>query len=198
MALPAVYDPRVVYVARRHITVAGKEYKQGEPVPRAGVDERDYHQMFARRKIVPPYDVAPSAPDNAAPSAPSAENSGKEEETITDPAGGLVPKAKGWFAVWHGGKLIRNVRGEAAANALLAELRGESTSTTGDELPLSDTLQDVPESAASTNPDPVLGVALDAAESGDDEPVGAQLNDASPDELDEYDEPANAKETETV
>lgn len=176
MAFPAPYDPRVVYVARRHITVAGKEYKQGERVPRDGVSERDYHMMFARRKIVLPYDDAPSAP--AASSAPngntdtaSSAETKKEEVRIDAPEGGLVPGAKGWFAVWHGGKFIRNVRGEAAANTLLAELRGEATEP-----------EDAPAVTPSETPQDADGAKLAEFDTS-----GALASDADNNEAVEYD-----------
>lgn len=136
MAIAAAYDPRIEYVARRHITVAGKTYQQGDVVPRKGVPEHEYHTMFARRKIVLPSQGA------AAPARANSADKGEEIEPITAPEGGIRPKAKGWFAVFHGGVLVRNVRGEEAANALLAELRGEAVAPPHQAAP--ETPQDEP------------------------------------------------------
>lgn len=181
-----LYDSGTEYVARRHISVAGVTYAQGDVVPRAGVTERVYKRLFATRRIVLNDEkmltrgTAAAAQIGAAVSeAPrarpqqAAQTKPVDDVRIDDPAGGTVAKAKGWVQVWHGGELVKTVRGQEAADALLAELRG-----------------DVAPVAAHATALSAEGGEVEASNMGFTEP-GLGDDETAPwiDEGDEYDEP---------
>lgn len=140
----AVYDPRVTYVARRHITIGGRIYRQGDTVPRDGISERDYRGMFEKRKLVTAYDtpVAVAAVPtldqrngHANGANANANGNGHMADGVMPqptPESGIVAGAKGWFSVYHGGKLVRRVRGEPAARQVLADAVAGNTAAVAD------------------------------------------------------------------